>query len=128
MVASSVGRRLAWSGRSASQVASGGVVTRSSGVSYTATIVSFDHNEPSTCLHSRSSTATSTPSSSWESNYIFWFHGNGTTQEGRDARAQGRNAQGVASRTRRAAHQGEGAHAPQRRAGAGAARAALGAG
>jgi len=34
MRASSAGRRLAWSGRSASQVASGGVVTRSSGISY----------------------------------------------------------------------------------------------
>ncbi len=34
MAASSVGRRLAWSGRSASQVVSGGVVTRSSGISH----------------------------------------------------------------------------------------------
>ena len=34
MRASSVGRRVAWSGRTASQVASGGVVTRSSVISY----------------------------------------------------------------------------------------------
>jgi hypothetical protein len=34
MRASSAGRRVACSGRSASQVASGGVVTRSSGISY----------------------------------------------------------------------------------------------
>jgi hypothetical protein len=34
MRASSAGRRVAWSGRSASQVVSGGVVTRSSVVSY----------------------------------------------------------------------------------------------
>ena len=34
MRASSGGRRVAWSGRSASQVASGGVVTRSSVISY----------------------------------------------------------------------------------------------
>jgi hypothetical protein len=34
MRASSAGRRVAWSGRSASQVVSGGVVTRSSGISY----------------------------------------------------------------------------------------------
>ncbi len=34
MRASSVGRRVAWAGRSASQVVSGGVVTRSSGISY----------------------------------------------------------------------------------------------
>jgi hypothetical protein len=34
MRASSAGRRMAWSGRSASQVVSGGVVTRSSVISY----------------------------------------------------------------------------------------------
>ena len=34
MRAGSTGRRLAWPGRSASQVVSGGVVTRSSGISY----------------------------------------------------------------------------------------------
>jgi hypothetical protein len=34
MRASSVGSRVAWSGRSASQVASGGVVTRSTVISY----------------------------------------------------------------------------------------------
>ena len=34
MRASSTGRRVAWSGRSASQVASGGVVTQSSVISY----------------------------------------------------------------------------------------------
>ena len=34
MRASSAGRRLAWSGRSASQVASGGVVTRSTVISH----------------------------------------------------------------------------------------------
>ena len=34
MVASSVGRRLAWSGSRSSQVKSGGVVTRSSVISY----------------------------------------------------------------------------------------------
>jgi hypothetical protein len=39
-----------WSGRSASQVASGGVVTRSTVISYTATTVSFDHNQPRTPL------------------------------------------------------------------------------
>jgi hypothetical protein len=34
MRASSGGRRVAWAGRSASQVVSGGVVTRSSGISH----------------------------------------------------------------------------------------------